>query len=201
MSGTILYKHKCLLPNTHQRLQVSCIKIILVLLEGWRVCVQTINDSSIDLERFPASKVRQIAKKMKASKTTAHHIKEVASDPEVAQINLMRISTQTSHQASTRRNINLSSQDHTVTRGIQVNTINIKCHPTRNLILNKPVEEKKRCSKCGDSKHEEGFKCPAKKFQCKTCNTYGHFACLCYKKSVSFKSKTPKVHQLQAGQV
>ena len=29
-------------------------------------------------------------------------------------------------------------------------------------------------------------------FQCKTCNKYGHFTSLCYKKSVSFKSRTPK---------
>ena len=25
------------------------------------------------------------------------------------------------------------------------------------------------CSKCGDSKHVDSFKCPARKFQCKTC--------------------------------
>ena len=51
---------------------------------------KTINDSSIDLEKFPASKVRQLAKKMEASKVIAHHIKQVASDPQVTQINLMR---------------------------------------------------------------------------------------------------------------
>ena len=51
---------------------------------------KTINDSSIDLDKFPASKVRQIAKKMEASKATVHHIKQVASDPQVAQINLMK---------------------------------------------------------------------------------------------------------------
>ena len=64
-----------------------------------------------------------------------------------------------------------------------------------------PQQAQKRkdiCSKCGDSNHVEGFKCPAKKFQCKTCNKYGHVTSLCYKKSVSFKSRTPKVHQLQA---
>ena len=49
-----------------------------------------INDSSIDLEKFPASKVRQLAKKMEASKATACHTKQVASNPQVAQINLMR---------------------------------------------------------------------------------------------------------------
>ena len=60
---------------------------------------------------------------------------------------------------------------------------------------------KDRCSKYGDSKHVEGFKCPAKKSLSNTCNKYGHFTSLCYNKSVSFNSRTPKVHQLQAGQV
>ena len=58
-----------------------------------------------------------------------------------------------------------------------------------------------RCSKCGDSKHVEGFQCPARKFQCKTCYRYGHFSSLCYKKQSSFKSRNPKAHQLQAGVV
>ena len=51
---------------------------------------KTIKDSSIDLDNFPASKVRQLAKKIEASKATVHHIKQVASDPQVAQINLIR---------------------------------------------------------------------------------------------------------------
>ena len=51
---------------------------------------KTINDSSVDLDKFPASKVRQLAKKMDASKATAQHIKQVASDLQAAQINLMR---------------------------------------------------------------------------------------------------------------
>ena len=51
---------------------------------------KTINDSNIDLDKFPASKVRQLAKKMESSKATARHIKQVASDPQVAQINLMQ---------------------------------------------------------------------------------------------------------------
>ena len=51
---------------------------------------KTINDSSLDVEKFPASKVRQPAKKMEVSKATVHHTKQVASDPQAAQINLMR---------------------------------------------------------------------------------------------------------------
>ena len=54
------------------------------------LCQKTINDSSVDLDKFPASKVRQLAKKMEAAKAIAHHIKQVANDPRVAQINLMR---------------------------------------------------------------------------------------------------------------
>ena len=50
----------------------------------------TINDSVIDLDKFPASKVRQLAKKMESSKSTAKHIKAVGSEPQVAQVNLMR---------------------------------------------------------------------------------------------------------------
>ena len=56
-----------------------------------------------------------------------------------------------------------------------------------------------RCSKCGDSKHVEGFNCPARKFQYKICNKYGHFTSLCYKKKASFKSRNSKAYQLQAG--
>ena len=51
---------------------------------------KTINDSNIDLEKFPASKVRQLAKKMESSKSTARHIKQFATDPQTAQVNLMR---------------------------------------------------------------------------------------------------------------
>ena len=66
---------------------------------------------------------------------------------------------------------------------------------------NQAHQRKDRCSKCGDSKHIEGFKGPAGKFQYKTCNKCGHFTSLCFKKKVSFMSRTSKVYQLQAGVV
>ena len=50
---------------------------------------KTINEGSVDLDKFPVSKVCQLAKKMESSKATARHIKQVAGDPQVAQINLM----------------------------------------------------------------------------------------------------------------
>ena len=36
---------------------------------------KTINDSSIDLDKFPTSKVRQLAKKMESLKVATRHIK------------------------------------------------------------------------------------------------------------------------------
>ena len=57
--------------------------------KGEEFVSKTINEGSVDLDNFPASKVHQLAKKMESSKTTARHIKQVAGDPQVAQINLM----------------------------------------------------------------------------------------------------------------
>ena len=76
------FKLKCLLPSTHQKLQVSCIEIYSVFfLKDEEFVSKTINDSNMDLEKFPESKVRQLAKKMESSKSTTRHIKAVASDP------------------------------------------------------------------------------------------------------------------------
>ena len=49
---------------------------------GEKFVSKTINDSNVGLEKFPASKVRQLAKKMESSNATAHHIKQVAGDPQ-----------------------------------------------------------------------------------------------------------------------
>ena len=51
---------------------------------------KTINEGSVDLDKFPASKVCQLAKKYESSKTTARHIKQVAGEIQAMQIHLMR---------------------------------------------------------------------------------------------------------------
>ena len=144
------------------------------------------------MEKFPASKVRQLAKKMESSKTTACHIKQVASDPKVAHVNLMRhLRTdlppskskwkQHSHKSRSKGQKNYSSEHNH-----QVPSYKKRFDPTQ------AHQRRDRCSKCGDSKHVEDFRCSARKFQCKTCSKYGHFTSLHYKKKVSFKSKHPK---------
>ena len=50
---------------------------------------RTIMDGSVNVDKFPTSRVCQLAKKFESSKGTAWHIKQVASDPQATQINLM----------------------------------------------------------------------------------------------------------------
>ena len=50
---------------------------------------KTINEGNVDIQKFPASKVHQLAKKMESSKVTAKHIRQVAGDLPAAQVQLM----------------------------------------------------------------------------------------------------------------
>ena len=63
--------------------------IFWIFLRNKELVSKTINDSNIDLNKPPASKVCQLAKKMESSKAAAKHIKQVASDPQATQIHLM----------------------------------------------------------------------------------------------------------------
>ena len=49
-----------------------------------------INEGNVDIQKFPASKVCQLAKKMESSKATAKHIRQVAGDLPAAQVQLMQ---------------------------------------------------------------------------------------------------------------
>ena len=97
--------------------------------------------------------------------------------------------TQHSHKSRSKSNKRYSSEHKN------------QSPPFKKFDPSQAPKRRDRCSKCGDSKHVEGFKCPSRKFQCKTCNKYGHFSSLCYKKQSSFKSRNPKSHQLQVGVV
>ena len=51
---------------------------------------KTINEDSVDLDKFPDSKVCQLAKKYESSKATARHTKHVAGEMQATQIHLIR---------------------------------------------------------------------------------------------------------------
>ena len=137
---------------------------------------------------------------MESSKATVCHIKQVAGDAQAVQINLIRHQhTEISPGKHKKRKPFVKpkqlSHRNAVQENPHVSSYNKKSFDPRNEYRNKD-----RCSKCGDSTHVEGFQFPAKKFQCKACHKFGHFASLCYQnKQVPFMSRRPKAHQLQAG--
>ena len=76
---------------------------------------KTINDGNVGLEKSPASKVRQLVKRMASSKATAHHTKQVAGDSQAAQINLIRHKCTELSSVKHKRKSHLSSPDNQVT--------------------------------------------------------------------------------------
>ena len=50
---------------------------------------KTLNEGCVNLQRYPTSKVCQLAKKLESSKATARHIKQATSNAQAAQINLL----------------------------------------------------------------------------------------------------------------
>ena len=80
----------CLVKYPQEIANILHPDILWFFLKDEEFVSKTSHNSSIDLDKFPASKVRQIAKKMEASKATVWCIKQVASDPHTAQINLMK---------------------------------------------------------------------------------------------------------------
>ena len=160
---------------------------------------RTITEESVNLEKFPASRVHQLAKMFESSKATACHIKQVAGDLQATQINLMR------HQQT-----ELCTNRHNKKRKPtgELNLHKAPESPATNQVK-KPYNNKKThkmpncCNKCGNSIHAQGFPCSMKKYQCKVCSKYGHFSSLCYQKKTWVYHKNthrnPKVSQLHAG--
>ena len=132
--------------------------------------------------KFPASKVRQLAKKLESLKATACHIKQVAGDPQAAQINLLR-HQRTELPAGKYKKKRAPMKPKQPSHKQQGNEgYHPQAQPKKRFDTKGLHNDKSRCSKCGDSVHVEGFQCLAKKYQCKACHKYGHFTSMCYQK-------------------
>ena len=163
---------------------------------------KTINEGSVDLDKFPASKVHQLAKKYETSNATVRHIKQVAGEMQATQIHLMR------HQCTELPHDKYKKQKPQA----KPRPIQNKCTEQKQASFNKKsfdprgaYKQKDRCRKCGDSAHLEGFTCPVKKDQCKSCHKFGHLTSLCFmkgqQKQAYHKHCKPKAHQLTAGTI
>ena len=94
---------------------------------------KTLNEGCADLQQYPASKVRQLAKKLESSKATARHIKQATSHAQAAQINLLRHQrTELAHKKKGQKHKYMQN-DGKPPQKRQVNP--------------------ERCTKCGDTQH------------------------------------------------
>ena len=123
---------------------------------------RTISDGSVDLEKIPTSRVRQHAKKLESSKTTACHIQQVAGDPQAAQLNLLR------HQ-HTELPAGKYKKKRSPVKSKQANhkpqnseSYHLQAQHKKRLDPKSALNNKDRCSKCSDTAHLEGFQCPVK---------------------------------------
>ena len=160
---------------------------------------KTINEGSVDLDKFPASKVCQLAKKYESSKAIARHIKQVADEMQAMQIHLMR------HQCTELSNGKYKKQKpQAKPRPTQNKNVEQKqpSQHKKSFDTRSAHKQKERYSKCRDSTHLEGFQCPVKQYQCKACHKFEHFTSLCFmknqQKQAYHKHHKPKAHQLTA---
>ena len=102
---------------------------------------------------YPASKLRQLAKKLESSKANAHHIKQASSNTQAAQVNLL--CHQHTELAQKKKKGHKCKQHFKPKEGkppYKKHSNPSQAHGSQNC-----------SSKCGDTRHSQGFSCPAKK--------------------------------------
>ena len=150
---------------------------------------KTLNEGHVELSKFPASKVRQMAKKLESSQATAKHMRQVTKDPQATQINLLRHQrTELPPSKFQRKQNKIYRARQATNKHYQEDEYKERMPQVNGRFHKNPQEHtspEERCSKCGDTSHIEAFRYPASRIQCKHCHKCGHFSKLCYKKTES----------------
>ena len=128
---------------------------------------RTISDGSIDFDKFPVSRVHELAKKLESSKATVRHIKQVSGEPQATQNQFTaspedratstQVQKKKSHAKPRQGNSKLLCRNDPH----QGQKMKGNHFPPRSNRL-PPSNNHNRCSKCGNTAHQEGFRCPAK---------------------------------------
>ena len=166
---------------------------------------KTLNEGNVELNKFPTSKVRQMAKKLESSQSRARHIDKMSSEAQATQIHLLRHQrTELPPTKFQRKQNKRLKQRQPLYKKHQDQYRERKPQTKERFYKNshEHTSSENKCIKCDDSPHIEGFRCPASRFQCKHCHKYGHFSKLCFKKNGSKHKKNirrPKAHQLMVG--
>ena len=137
-----------------------------------------INEGNVDIQKYPASKLCQLAKKMESSKATAKHIQQVAGDIPAAQVQLM------CHQRTQFPTGNYPRRKLNSTSGQKLQNCKTQEAPMMQKApdMLRPDAHSNKCNRCSDTPDAKGFQCQARKFQCKICHKFGHFTSVCFQK-------------------
>ena len=73
----------------HETGQILQRDIFWLFLNDEAFVSKTLNEGHVELSKFPASRLRQLAKKFESSQTRAKHMKQITRDPQTVQVNLL----------------------------------------------------------------------------------------------------------------
>ena len=110
---------------------------------------KTLNEGYVELSKFPASTVCQLAKKLESSQDTTKHIKQVTRDPQAEQVHLLQ------HQ---HIEIPTKKKKHKSFKFRQAATKHFE--DVRQQVQKKfdpECTKSDRCNRCGDSLDREGL--------------------------------------------
>ena len=145
-----------------------------------------------------AATIRHKLKKLEAGRATAKYIKTTAAtgkDPTAENVNLVRQHGNPKAKGQKRKggwhkDSHPQSQSHPAKKPFQPKPQHgFKPNHQRgqpqgqgqNQQKPKPQQSSTSniCKRCGDTRHRQGFNCPASKYQCRKCHRYGHFTSKC----------------------
>ena len=162
---------------------------------------RNISDGCVDLEKFAASRVRQLAKKLESSKATAHHIKQVAGYPRAVQINLLRHQCMELPAGKYKKKTPPVKSKQALHKPQSSESYPSQAQHKKRFDPKSAHNNKDIHSKCGDPVHLEEFQCPVKKYQCKACNKFGHFTSMCFQKKNKQTSNPEGLKHISCKQV
>ena len=146
--------------------------IIWFFLKDESFVSKTLNKGHVELNKFPANKVRQMVKKVESSQSTARYIKKMSSEPQVTQIHLLRHQrTELPTTKFQRKQNKRYKSRQPPSKTFQEDKYRERMPQAKERFYKNPQEHtsfENRCSKCGDTPHIEGFRCPASSVQCKS---------------------------------
>ena len=135
--------------------------------------------------------IKQKLKKLEAGWATAKYIKGTnmtGKDPSTEGVNQVHKQAKQQAKGQKRKGWNKDShhsQNHPAKKQFKPNPQ----HGQPRAYGNKQQKPKSQqpgdpstCKHCGDTRHRQGFNCPATKYQCRKCHKYGHFTSKCLTK-------------------